>query len=84
MLVASVVGVLAHKHEPVVLQSAVVVANRVAFLSFVGGTYPGKSLCGSDLGGGAIEGIWFASIPSLAVGSASPALRLPIKAAAVG
>jgi hypothetical protein len=76
VLVASAVGVLAHKHEPVTLQSAVVVANRGAFLSAVGGALPGKFLFCKGLPNRTEEGIWLASTPSLAIGRFT-APRLP-------
>jgi hypothetical protein len=79
VLVALAVGVLAHKHEPVALQSAVVVANRVAPFVLCRDILYGKSLHNSDLPGKAKEGTSLASIPSLAIGSASPALCLPIR-----
>jgi prepilin-type N-terminal cleavage/methylation domain-containing protein len=63
---------LAHKHEPVALQSAAVVANRRAFLSSVGGRYQRKPLCYNDLPGRTKEGTWLASTPGVAIGGASP------------
>ena len=84
MLAVSAVRVLAHKHELVALQSAVVVANRGGVLSSVGGSYQYKLLCSNDLTGSAKRGTSLASTPTLATGGASPALRLPITAAAVG
>ena len=46
---ASTVDVLAHKHEPVALQSAVVVANRGGVLSAVDGGCRRKLVSYNDL-----------------------------------
>jgi hypothetical protein len=75
---------MAHKHELVALQSAVVVANRGGISSWVGNSYQWKLLSYNDLTDRAKEGTSLASTPSLAIGGASLALRLPITAAAVG
>lgn len=61
-----------------------VVANRGGILSSVDNGYQWKLLLYNDLTDSAKKGTSLASTPSLAIGGASPALRLPITAAAVG